>query len=53
MKAIHMRKYASNRHKKKHTHISSSKFRKSRKRGFHHARGDILSNFMTVKVKVK
>ena len=45
MKAIFKRKYAINRHKKKHMHLSQSKQRKSLKRGFHHARGDVLSNF--------
>ena len=45
MKTIFKRKYAINRHKKKHMHLSQSKQRKSLKRGFHHARGDTLQNF--------
>jgi hypothetical protein len=42
------RKYAINRNKKKTSHAwGQAKQRQSRKRGFTHARGDLLSSYNT------
>ena len=42
------RKYAINRNKKKRSHVwGQAKQRQSRKRGFTHARGDLLTSYNT------